>query len=441
VNATHSSAIVGEWPSPRAAWYAVVVLMVAYLFSYVDRQILSMLVGPIRADLGLTDTQISLLHGLAFAVCYTVLGVWPVGRWADTGNRRNVIAGGIFLWSLMTALCGRAYSYATLFLARIGVGVGEAALAPAAYSMIADYFPPEKRGRALGMFAMGVYFGIGAAIMITGVLVQLVSASPTVNLPLFGEVRSWQTAFLLVGPPGILVSLWLLSVREPARRGGRSQLQPSFVAALAFAREHRAFYLSLTFGVSLLTLLFNAVAFWVPAHLTRVHGFAPLEIANSYGPLMFVFGAAGIVSGGALADRLRVRGVRDAELRVGAWSALLLWPVAVIAFQVDDPRLMLVLLAPLLFLSSFPFGAASSAIQLVTPNQYRARMSALYLLIINLTGIGFGATAASLISDYVLRDANRIGDGVSIVASVSAPLAAALLLLGTGRFRAMQSQG
>ncbi len=426
------------WPAPREAWYAVFVLMVAYLFSYVDRQILSMLVGPIRADLGLTDTQVTLLHGLAFAVCYTLLGVWPIGKWADTGNRRNVIAGGVFLWSLMTALCGRAYSYGTLFAARIGVGVGEAALTPSAYSMIADYFPPERRGRALSLFATGVYFGIGAAVMITGLVVQQVSASPVVQLPLLGEVRSWQVAFLVLGPPGMLVALWLLSVREPERRGRIEAVQPAFGAVLRYMGGHARFFACLTFGVSLLTMLFNAVAFWVPAHMIRVHGFEPLQIAFSYGPIMFVFGALGIVAGGWLADRLRSRGRLDAELRVGLWSALALWPVALFTFQVRDANLMVASLAPLLFLSSFPFGAAAAAIQLVTPNQFRARTSALYLLVINLTGIGIGATAAAAVSDYLLQDDQRIGDGVSLVAAIAAPLAALLLWYGLKPYRAMQ---
>jgi MFS family permease len=442
---TAASATDKPWPPPRQAWYAVTVLMVAYLFSYVDRQILSMLVGPIKADLGLTDTQITLLHGLAFAVCYTVLGVWPIGKWADTGNRRNIIAGGVFLWSLMTALCGRAYSFLTLFVARVGVGVGEAALTPTAYSMLADLFPPATRGRALGIFSMGVYFGIGAAIMITGVVVQQVAESASVVVPLFGEVRSWQVAFLALGPPGMLVALWLLTVREPERRGvgvagaAASHTAAAFADVLTHVRAHARFYGGLTAGVSLLTLLFNAVAFWVPAHMMRVHEFTPSKVALTYGPIMFVFGALGIVAGGMLADRLRARGIRDAELRVGTLSALALWPVAVAAFQVSNPTVMIWLLAPLLFLSSFPFGAASAAIQLVTPNRFRARASALYLLVINLTGIGFGATAASAISDFVLRDERRVGDGVAFVALVAAPLAAALLAWAMPRYRAMQN--
>ena len=411
--------------------------MVAYLFSYVDRQILSMLVGPIKADLGLTDTELSLLHGLAFALFYTVFGIWPIGTWADKGNRRNIIAGGVFLWSLMTALCGRMTSFAGLFAARVGVGVGEAALTPTAYSMLADYFPPEKRGRALGLFSMGVYFGIGVAIMVTGALVQYVSSLPPADLPLIGEVRGWQIPFLLLGPPGILVALWMMTVQEPPRRGTTAEL-PSFGAVISHLLAHRSFYLNFFFGVSCLTLLFNGIAFWFPAHLMRSFGVDALFVAFTYGPIMFFAGAAGILAGGILADRWRASGNKTAEIRVALVSALCLWPVSIATFQVDNVTYALILAVPTLFLSSFPFGAASSAIQLVTPNQLRARVSAIYLLIINIIGIGLGATVASAISDYVFADENRIGDGISIVALLSAPVAALLFWRSRETFKALQ---
>jgi len=426
-----------EWPAASHARYAVIVLMVAYLFSYVDRQILSMLVGPIKADLGLTDTELSLLHGLAFALFYTVFGIWPIGTWADKGNRRNIIAGGVFLWSLMTALCGRMTSFAGLFAARVGVGVGEAALTPTAYSMLADYFPPDKRGRALGLFSMGVYFGIGVAIMVTGALVQYVSSLPPIDLPLIGEVRGWQIPFLLLGPPGILVALWMMTVQEPPRRGTTAEL-PRFGAVIGHLIAHRSFYLNFFFGVSCLTLLFNGIAFWFPAHLMRSFGVDALFVAFTYGPIMFFAGAAGILAGGILADRWRASGNKTAEIRVALVSALCLWPVSIATFQVDNVTYALILAVPTLFLSSFPFGAASSAIQLVTPNQLRARVSAIYLLIINIIGIGLGATVASAISDYVFADENRIGDGISIVALLSAAVAALLFWRSRETFKALQ---
>ena len=422
------SAATPPWPPEHEARRAVLVLMVAYIFSYIDRQILAMLVGPIKADLGVTDFELSLLNGLAFAVCFTVLGVWPVGQWADRGNRRNLAAAGVFFWSLMTAVCGRVTSYAGLFVARIGVGVGEATLAPAAYSMIADYVPPARRGRALGLFSMGIYFGIGVAIMVTGLVVQAVGSMPVMHWPVIGEVRGWQVAFLILGPPGMLVSLWLLTVREPVRReAAAATTDVRYADVWRRIREHAGFYANLIFGVSMLTLTFNAVAFWIPAHLLRVHELSPLQVAFSYGPIMFVAGSLGILAGGVLADRWRSAGRADAELQVVLYGALALGPLVIAAFQLRDATLAIALLAPLLFVTSFPFGAASAALQMVTPNRFRARTSAIYLLVINLLGIGLGSSAASFVSDVVLQDEQRIGDGVTAVAAVAAPLAAWLI--------------
>jgi len=422
------SAATPPWPPEHEARRAVLVLMVAYIFSYIDRQILAMLVGPIKADLGVTDFELSLLNGLAFAVCFTVLGIWPVGQWADRGNRRNLAAAGVFLWSLMTAVCGRVTSYAGLFVARVGVGVGEATLAPAAYSMIADYVPPARRGRALGLFSMGIYFGIGVAIMVTGLVVQAVGSMPVMHWAVIGEVRGWQVAFLILGPPGMLVSLWLLTVREPARREvAAATTGVRYADVWRRIREHAGFYANLIFGVSMLTLTFNAVAFWIPAHLLRVHELSPLQVAFSYGPIMFVAGSLGILAGGVLADRWRSAGRADAELQVVLYGALALGPLVIAAFQLRDATLAIALLAPLLFVTSFPFGAASAALQMVTPNRFRARTSAIYLLVINLLGIGLGSSAASFVSDVVLQDEQRIGDGVTAVAAVAAPLAAWLI--------------
>ena len=422
------SAATPPWPPEHEARRAVLVLMVAYIFSYIDRQILAMLVGPIKADLGVTDFELSLLNGLAFAVCFTVLGIWPVGQWADRGNRRNLAAAGVFLWSLMTAVCGRVTSYAGLFVARVGVGVGEATLAPAAYSMIADYVPPARRGRALGLFSMGIYFGIGVAIMVTGLVVQAVGSMPVMHWAVIGEVRGWQVAFLILGPPGMLVSLWLLTVREPARREvAAATTGVRYADVWRRIREHAGFYANLIFGVSMLTLTFNAVAFWIPAHLLRVHELSPLQVAFSYGPIMFVAGSLGILAGGVLADRWRSAGRADAELQVVLYCALALGPLVIAAFQLRDATLAIALLAPLLFVTSFPFGAASAALQMVTPNRFRARTSAIYLLVINLLGIGLGSSAASFVSDVVLQDEQRIGDGVTAVAAVAAPLAAWLI--------------
>ena len=197
------------------AWYVVSVLLIAQAFAFLDRMIMGLLVGPIRESFEISDTQFSLLAGLAFSLFYAVMGL-PLSRIADKGNRRNLIAAGIGVWSLMTALCGLAKGYWSLFAARVGVGVGEATLGPAAYSMITDYFPKDVLARALSVYMIGVTLGSGLAYMLGSAVVSYVEGMDQIMLPLFGSMEGWQLTFVIIGLPGVLVSFLLLStVKEP----------------------------------------------------------------------------------------------------------------------------------------------------------------------------------------------------------------------------------
>ncbi len=430
------------WPDPRRAWYATLVLMVAYTLSYVDRQILSMLVDPIKLDLGISDTQIGLLQGFAFAVFYTLVGI-PMGRLADRGDRRRIIAWGIFFWSLATALCGLARNYWQLFLARVGVGVGEAALGPAAYSMIADYFPPERRSRALGVYSMGVYLGIGLAAIIGGAVIGALEARPPLQLPLIGELAAWHATFLIVGLPGIAVALWAASLQEPARRTASAETRTEIplTEALAFLRGNAGFFAAHFLGFSMLTLAFNAVVFWMAPYLMRVHGLAPAQFGTALGLVLAIGGAAGILAGGACADWLRRRGIMTAELWPGIVSALAITPLGIATAQAGDGHAALTLFAGFMFFSSFAFAAAAAALQLVAPNRLRGQISALYLFFVNLAGIGLGSFLTGWVNDAVFGDPRRVDDSMAWIVGTMAPLAAALLAAGLGRYRALQRVG
>lgn len=427
------------WPDPRRAWYATLVLMVAYTLSYVDRQILSMLVDPIKQDLGISDTQIGLLQGFAFAVFYTLVGI-PMGRLADRGDRRKIIAWGIFLWSLATALCGLARTYWQLFLARVGVGVGEAALGPAAYSMLADYFPPERRGRALGVYSMGVYLGIGLAAIIGGAVVGALAARPPLRVPLLGDLAAWHATFLIVGLPGIAVALWAASLREPARRTmpAETRVEIPLGEALAFLRGNAGFFGAHFLGFSMLTLAFNAVVFWMAPYLTRVHGLSPAEFGTRLGMVLAIGGAAGILAGGALADSLRRRGIVTAELWPGIVSAVAITPLGIATTQAVSGSAALTLFAGFMFFSSFAFAAAAAALQMVSPNRLRGQVSALYLFFVNLAGIGLGSFLTGWVNDAVFADPRRVHDSMAWIVGVTAPLAALLLAAGLGRYRSLQ---
>lgn len=421
----------------RIAWYTVGVLTLAYLFSYIDRQILSLMVGPIKRDLGLTDTQFSLLHGLAFAIFYTLLGI-PIARLADNHNRRKLIAAGVALWSLATAAGGLARNFGQLFIARVAVGVGEAALSPAAYSILADRFPGHRLGRAIGIYSSGVFIGIGLSFIIGGVLVAGLEAAGGIDVPLLGHLASWQATFLIVGLPGLLIALLILTIEEPERRhlaGGVATQRLVTSQILAWLGAHRRLYFMHFAGFAMMTLLFNAIMAWAPELFIRIHGMERGAIGIRLGVLAAVFGGAGIVCGGIYSDWLARRGDTAAPMRAGLTGCALLAPFAVAAPLAGDPSLALWLFAPLLFFVSFPFGPAASALQMITPARMRAQVSALYLFIVNLTGIGFGGTATALMTDYVFRDGMKLHLAMASIAALGGTLAVILLALSLRPFR------
>jgi MFS family permease len=410
-------------PLRDSPWYLVTVLTVAYVFSFIDRSILTLMVGPIRADLGISDTEISVLHGLAFAVFYTVLGI-PIARIADRANRRNLIVAGVAFWSLATAACGLTRNFAQLFLARIGVG--EAALSPAAYSMIADRFPPGKLGRALGVYTLGAVAGIGCALIIGGAVVGAVATGGTTVVPLVGEVRPWQVVFFLVGLPGLLVAGWIASLAEPPRR----LLAPAAGTGAAlwpWMRQYARAYTGHLLGFALVSIVLNAVIAWTPSHLIRNFGYSPAEAGLTLGGVVLVFGTAGIFCGGVLADRWRAAGRGDGALRVGVVSAVGSLPFGLAAFATDSLPLLVASLAPLAFFGTFAYGAAPAAIQLMTPAGNRAVASAVYLFFLNLVGMGIGPVLVAVVTDRVFASDNAVGLSLAIVVTVSAVGAAALL--------------
>ena len=430
-----------DYPNQTYAWYVVGVLTVAYIFSFIDRQIINLLVEPIREDLQLTDTQISLVQGIAFALFYTLMGI-PIARLADVSNRRAIIAAGVFLWSLMTVMCGLAKSFGQLFAARIGMGIGQAALSPPAFSLFADYFPPGKVTRAIAVFSGGSFLGAGLAYIIGGYVIDLVTRLDVVDIPVFGQIRAWQMAFIAVGLPGILLALLVLSLREPARRGLLGD-EPGAVPKgipireiIAFLRKNRRAYGHHFIGASMFVMLAHAILSWAPAFFIRKYGWTPGEVGLIYGSTLLIFGTSGVVGAGWIADALRRRGYTDANLRVIMIGALCCTPFGAAAFLVDNIWLAVALMAPFTFLWALPHGISPAAIQLVTPNQMRAQVTALYFLTVNLIGLGIGPTFVALLTDYLYGDPALVGHSLATVVAISAPLSALILYPGLKYYRA-----
>jgi MFS family permease len=428
------------YPSERYAWYVVGVLTLAYVLSFIDRQILTLLVGPIKRDLAINDTQMSLLMGLSFAVFYTVFGI-PLGRLADSRSRRVIITVGVVFWSLMTAGCGLARRYWQLAAMRMGVGVGEASLSPSAYSLIADYFRPEKRATAISVYSMGIYLGAGLATILGGLVVRFASGEDRFDLPIIGPTRPWQVVFFLVGLPGLLVALLLSTVREPARQGVHSAKRIATTAppvpladVWAYIRDNRRTFLCHNLGIACLAFSSYGTAAWVPTLLIRRHHWTASQAGMLMGVITMVFGTLGIVSGGRLADRLRVRGHADATLRVAllgavAWLPFGLYPLMPTGQWVG------ILLAPAVFCSSLPFGVAAAAIQQMMPNSMRGQASAIYLFVINLIGLGLGPTAVALATDYIFHDDNAVHLSLFLVGAAATLTAIVLLSLGLKPYR------
>jgi MFS family permease len=425
------------WPSTAKAWYAVAILVVAFIFSFIDRIIIALLVGPIKQDLGVTDFGIGMLQGLAFAVFYALVGI-PIGRWSDVFSRRWIIGIGIFLWSLMTAACGLAKGFWTLFLARVGVGVGEAALSPAAYSMIADYFPREKLGRALGVYQAGAFVGAGLAFLVGGLVIQLVAGTENLVLPIIGAVRPWQMVFFVVGLPGVLVAGLMFTVDEPARRGKLAGHDAGIPLAdvLAYVKKHRRLFLAHFFGFALLAVPITTILTWAPAYYSRVLGYTHPEAAFTLGLILIFLSPAGVYFGGWLVDALQKRGYSDATFRVGIGAGLILLPLSFLSTTIADARITVVLFCPFIFCASISMAAAPAALQMVVPNQMRAQISATWMLVLNLVTAGLGPTAVGFISAIVFADDMQVGSAIALVNCFSVPLAALVLWTGLKSFRA-----
>lgn len=422
------------WPKPAYAWFVILLLMLAFTSSFIDRQILSLLVGPIRADLGISDTQFSLLVGLAFSLFYASFGI-PIAYAADRMSRRFIISAGVFTWSIMTILSGLAGSFWQLFAARMGVGVGEATLTPAASSLIADYFPKERRGLAMAVYATGVYWGSGLALMIGGIVVRAVEAAPAVVLPLVGALKPWQTVLIMVGLPGVLLAALMLLIREPARRGVSAGQEGRMSPLLPFIRSNRASITGIFLGFTFLGMVVIAYLTWMPALFMRNFGWHAAEVGLAFGLVVMICGSTGIMAGGFLADRLMAKGHGDAAVRAGLYGGIGCIPLAAIAPVLPDPQWILAASAAALFLVTSTQALPIVAIQSMTPNDLRARMAAVYFLVGSLLLYTVGPTSVALVTDYVFRDDAAVRYALALVSAVVAPLGAGLLWFALPHYR------
>ncbi len=424
------------------AWWVVFILCLANIVSFIDRQIINLLVEPIRADLGISDTQISLLQGFAFALFYSVMAV-PIGRLADAKNRTALIAVGMVLWSAATFACGLARNFWQLFFSRMFVGVGEATLTPSGFSLLGDYFPRRTLTTAISVFTASSFLGSGIALLIGGYVISRVNAIGTLTIPVIGEIFPWQFAFIIVSLPGLLLALVVVNVREPPRlspipsgmeAAGHGEIM-SLGEVAAYIQANLESIGPILLGFAVLAMVQFGLGAWVPTFFIRTYGWTASEIGYAYGLYFVIFGGLGVVAGGWVSDRLRARGRLDANVLVGFLAAIVGLPF-VIAFPLaGDANLSLFLLAPVSFFGSLPFGAGPAALPMIVPNRMRAQITALYILIANLVGLGLGPWCIAVFSDFVLGDPMQIRFSIAVVGGILSVVGAVVLWFGLAPVR------
>lgn len=365
------------------------VLLVVYVFNFLDRQIVNILAEPIRKDLGLSDTQIGLMTGLAFALFYSVLGL-PIARLADkpSTDRSKLIALALAAWSAMTATCGLAQNFTQLLLARIGVGVGEAGCTPPAHSLIADRVPAERRASAMAFYALGIPLGTLLGMVIGGYLADGIG---------------WRHAFMLVGLPGTVLALvvWLVigDGNRTVRERPASAADESFIATVGTLLRQRSFLLLIgaASGCSFLTY---GKTTWNTIFFQRTYGLTPGEVGLYYGALSGLASMAGTWLGGWFADRFG-RSDRRHVVTAPMIGMALAAPLAFAAYHASDWRLALALLMVPSVMNAFYYGPSFSCAQGLVPVRHRATASAVLLLGQNMIGLGLGPLFFGMLSDWL----------------------------------------
>ncbi|MDB5713982.1 MAG: MFS-type efflux pump [Sphingomonadales bacterium] len=397
-------------------------LVLAYICSYLDRQILSLMVGPVRASLHISDFEISLLQGFAFAIFFALAGL-PLGWLADRFNRIWIIAAGVLLWGGMTIACGFANSFEALFIARMGLGIGEAALAPAGFSLLADSFEERKLVRAISIFSLGGLLGGGMAFFVGGALIDFLGSTQTTFR--IGNLEAWQMAFVVISVPGLLLVPFLLLLREPPRRGvglAASGISETIAYLWRRRRDYGPFYIT----AALLGIANYSGLAWFPTHLMRQYGMSPTRVGVIMGVIQLTGCILGTILGASLTGYFQRKGRLDAHLRTIMFISVL----AAIGMAAPlMPTVEMALSVWILFIisSSAYFGSNIAALQLMTPNTMRAANSSLLLLILILGGLAFGTAAVGALADHVFPNSSSgIGHSLALV-GISAALVSVLV--------------
>ena len=425
-----------NYPSKRAGYSAVAVMTLAQVFAFIDRQIPAMLVEPIKQDFNLNDSQIALLGGAAFSIFYAIMAL-PIGYAVDRYKRVNVLGAGIFVWSLMTTLAGLANSFGRLFGARIGVAVGEAVMAPVSVSLVSDYFPQNKQGKPMGIITAGVYLGIGATLIGGGYLIDYLTDIGGITLPFLGYFKPWQATFLLVGIPGILISLAAFMLYEPKRLGLviNEHKQTETINIFLHLTKNKMTLFPMFGGLIFMALIFYSFTFWAPSMMVRTYGLSLTEVGFTLGMITIIASILGTISAGTVVDYLRSKGHSDAPIRTGMYACIFATPAICLAPLVDSLFLTWILIGVyLFFISSFaPIGLL--AVGGISGNEVKGQMAAVHAFLMMAFGLSLGPQITAFFTDFVLMDESKLGYAMALTGVLVLPIAAIFFKISSSSYK------
>lgn len=433
------------YPPAVVGWYATIVLGFLYWMSMLDRFIISLLIDPIKADLGLSDVQFGLLQGLAFVISFSVFG-FVFGALADWRDRRRLVFIGVTVWSIASAACGLAHNFWHLLMARAGLGAGEASLNPCATSIISDLFPRERLTFAMSVYSLGATIGSGTALMLGGVIIYWVSMLGDVVLPVIGPVAHWQMVFFIVGLPGLVFALLVFTFPEPVRRGVASThsariggSNKNWIATygnlLKFMRGHLRFFYAHYTGFIISSGIVSGCAGWFPVHMMRAHGWSEAQVGATLGMTLLIAGIAGKFLGGLSVDAMYRRGYRDAQLRWFGTCLVIAGPVGVFATVSGNPWLFVGGIGLFTMVLTSLNACAMSSLSMVIPNRMRGTGVALYFTAAGLLGGSAGAVLVPLFAGWYSDADTAIGYGMATLIGIGCPIAAIALFSGLKAMR------
>jgi MFS family permease len=397
---------VKPYPSAAAGWFLVVMLTVGYIFSFVDRYILGLLIEPIKAEFDLSDRSIGWLLS-AFTLVYGFVGIF-MGWLVDRGKRLWIVSIGVALWSLATVATGMAKNFVQLFTARMGVGIGEATLSPATFSMIGDSFPTEKRGKPIAFYSAALPIGAGLASLLSGAVIAWTASSGNQSLPFFGELSPWRYTMIIVGLPGLLLALIFLLMKEPARRPAAASSDvisgSGFTDALRYLWDNKALYIGFVLVICAMTAIAYSQGFLAPT-FERTWGWSPQKYAYVNGIALLLIGPLNMMIMGSISDWWTKKGVKDASLRILYIGFFIMIPSGVIPLFMPTAELAFALLC----INTIGIGIVSAigvtSLLVITPAQIRGQVVALYYLAISWFG-SLGPIAVGELSSGVFGEDN-----------------------------------